>query len=1108
MESPTGTASSPDCLDETTALDFVARRLDASAAAAASRHVDSCESCRRWIAALAHQEYGGMSVTLPSPAGSNATAEEGARRSGVSPENVLPPGSLVRGTPIGRFLVLDFLGKGGMGVVYSAYDSKLDRKVALKLLRQDAAPHQADERRARFLREAQVMARLSHPNVLPIYDAIAVSNARGEEEIFLAMELVDGQTLRKWLQARPRTWKEILGVFVPAGRGLAAAHQQGLVHRDFKPDNVLIDSNGRARVTDFGLARSVGEGPSLVGAPGNATSPAPLTQTGAVMGTPGYMAPEQSEGQTADARADQFSFCVSLYEALHGVMPHSDGTFREMAAEARAGRIQPAPTNARVPAWLRQVVLRGLRPNPQDRYPTMEALLDDLERVPQLTRGWWAAGAAVLVALSVAGYWQVQQRRQLCRGSEREWQGVWDAPRQATAKAAFLATGVPYAQDAWNGVERTMNAYARDWVQMHNAACEATRIRGEQSEEMLDLRMICLSQRLQEAKASVDLFQSADRKVIEKALQMASGLSPLSGCADLPALKASVKPPKDAATQARVEESRRQIAQAVALGRSGKYPEAEKLADTAVAQARAVGYPPVEAEALFQFGTIQLMARKDEPAEKTLEEAFFKAEAARDDALAAQDATMLVKDVGTYLARSADGHRWSRIARSLVERFEGETLNAARLDEADGSLLERDGKLDDAAAALRRSLSVREAALGPEHPDVASTLTRLGNVLDREGKRDEALEAYRRALAIRTKVFGPEHPDVAAVQGNMGISLEALGKYDEALAAYHSALAIELKAFGPDNPRVANTRYNLAVTLDDSGRYAEALEEHRHALAIREKALGPDHPDVAKCHDGIAGVLNDEGAHEEAVAEQRQALKIFQKTLGPDHLDVAQCHMNLALLLTTVKQCDEAANEQRQALETQEKTLGPEHPLVADSLSNLGDILACQGKYDEALATSRRALAIREKVFGPAHREVANSHDVIGRMLRHQRQYAEALAEHQRASEILVKVLGPEHPDTAELMGQVGEDLIELRRYADSITALQHALALTEGKSPKPEVIAEIHFALARALWDSRTDRTRATTFARSARDEYAKLPARKQELTEVTAWLPTHGGR
>ncbi len=286
------------------------------------------------------------------------------------------------GSKIGRFVVVGELGSGGMGVVYAGHDPELDRRVALKVLRAGAA---TEEERLRMQREGQAMARVTHPNVITVYEVGTVGSL-----VFLAEELLDAGTLGTWLE-RPRTIPEIVDKFVLAGRGLAAAHAAGLVHRDFKPDNVLLGKDGRVRVADFGLARALGPGDEDLPAATRANmaraqldlSRNPmdaLTRTGAVMGTPMFMAPEQHNGDRADARSDQFAFCIALYHALYGAWPFAGKTSVALADAVIGGRMEKPPKA--IPAPLRKLLLRGLATRPADRFPSMNALLAELDRKP------------------------------------------------------------------------------------------------------------------------------------------------------------------------------------------------------------------------------------------------------------------------------------------------------------------------------------------------------------------------------------------------------------------------------------------------------------------------------------------------------------------------------------------------------------------------------------------------------------------------------------------------------------------------------------------------------------------------------------------------------
>jgi hypothetical protein len=365
------------CLDETRALAFVAGELPVAQRDGVEAHIDDCDSCRQVLAALVRQASG----SAPTEAAAAAAAAV-AHAIG---------GTWADGTRVGRYIVRGKLGRGGMGSVYRAEDPELARPVALKRLH--AAPDA--ETRARLVREARAAAQLAHPNVLAVYE-VGVAGSGADNIPYIAMELVDGVTLTAWL-GEPRTWREIVAMFAQAGRGLVAAHERGLVHRDFKPDNVLVDRSGRARVADFGLARMWdGDTRDLDSGATHDAALARMTATGALSGTPAYMAPELVDGAAPNAASDQFAFAVALHEALRGQHPFAGTTPGALWAEMAAGRVRAG--GRKIPAWLDRVVRRGLAVEPALRWPSIGSFVEALERPPRRMWPWLAGAGAVAVA--------------------------------------------------------------------------------------------------------------------------------------------------------------------------------------------------------------------------------------------------------------------------------------------------------------------------------------------------------------------------------------------------------------------------------------------------------------------------------------------------------------------------------------------------------------------------------------------------------------------------------------------------------------------------------------------------------------------------------------
>jgi tetratricopeptide (TPR) repeat protein len=831
----------------------------------------------------------GRRTPAPAPAPAPAVTvverpSEPARRAAAS---VNAPDENLTGQRAGRYILLHRLGAGGAGLVYAAYDPQLDRKVAIKLLRPtETGSLSASQGQARLLREGQAMARLKHPNVLPVYDVGMLVHG-DEESVFVAMELVEGGTLRQWMK-QPHPRRQILEVMMAAGRGLAAAHAAGLVHRDFKPDNVLVDGTGRVFVTDFGIVRASGTREEV--APKGSDVPmdvlsTPLTQFDAVVGTPGYMAPEQYLAQPVDARTDQFSYCITLYEALTGQRPFAGKTFDQHMQASVGGQLTPAEREKELPAWLRRVVLRGLSVKPDDRHASMEVLLAALADDPSIRRRRVAAvlGGLCAVVLAGTGVARLSARQhQVCRGFERQLDGVWDARLRGEVVRAFVATGLPSARTIADTATQKLDEYAGRWAAMRGDACEATRVRGEQPENVLQLRMACLDNRREEVRTLSSMFVSADAALVRKAIDAVSALSSVQRCGDVAALTAPVPPPDDAATRAKVTDLRARMAQSKMLLSGGRFKTGLATVDELVKTARAIGYAPLTSDALELDAHVRWETGDPKGAEPVLYEAYTTAYAGHDDAAAANAAGDLVALLGYWLARHDEAHRWSAIALSAIRRLGGNDELEAEDLKSEAWVYYQEGNGEKAIAVIERARQLGIRAFGADSPRLAMIEGTLGTAYQMQKRYPEAIAANRRAIDLLTKLYGPDNDRIGAVLTNLGNIAAEQQQFAESVEYHRRALAIMEKVIGPDHPTTGITLGNLGDALLAEKKYAEALSNYRRALGITERKFGPTHPDAVYPLLGIGSCELGLGHPTQALQALERASQLIQKTTDPN----------------------------------------------------------------------------------------------------------------------------------------------------------------------------------------------------------------------------------
>ncbi|HWB78086.1 MAG TPA: serine/threonine-protein kinase, partial [Nannocystaceae bacterium] len=583
------------------------------------------------------------------------------------------------GEHVGRYVILYRLGKGGMGVVYAAYDPQLDRKVAIKFMR----PRGGNKGRAgqqAMLHEAQALARLSHPNVVAIHDVGLVG-----DRVFVAMDFVDGVTLRRWV-AQGKSAREIVAAYVQAGEGLAAAHRAGIVHRDFKPDNALMSDAGprregapavgRVQVLDFGLARmhDPAGADASTGREGEAKAVRPR-------GTPMYMAPEQHLGEDAGTPCDQFAFCVALYEALWRRLPFPGDDNNAIGKAIVEGR-KLDPPRGDVPTRVRRAILRGLETDPRARFPSMDALLAELRRKGGRKRRI-AALAGGVAAIGVAA-WAIGRSTgsgdDPCAKPEERIAEVWNDARAETVANALVATERAHARHTSEGLRTRVDRYASSWIASWTAACTATHERHEQSAELLDLRMACLDARREQLDALLRLLGQADGNIADHALEAADALPALEPCADATALRGREPLPTDATLRAQIEELRARLAHAGALEHAGKPDDALAIAELASRRADELGWAPLRAESALRLGMVLEMLGRWQASEAALRRAEVAAEAARDDGTLADARIALVMVSGDRLLRQREGELWAELARASLDRLGHDAAREAQLE--------------------------------------------------------------------------------------------------------------------------------------------------------------------------------------------------------------------------------------------------------------------------------------------------------------------------------------------------------------------------------------------------------------------------------------------
>ncbi|MFO7561573.1 MAG: serine/threonine-protein kinase [Enhygromyxa sp.] len=927
-------------------------------------------------------------------AGTGSATGPGASMSGRVPE----PNSRV-----GHFIVRDTLGVGGMGVVLRVHDEHLDRTVALKLVRpevdeRDSRTHGTE----RLLVEARAMAKISHPNVITVHEVGVV-----EGKVFLAMEYIDGRTLGDWVAARRRPWTELVDRWIEAGRGLRAAHEAGLVHRDFKPANVLVSNDGRVLVTDFGIAGGVEPGSepapeTPTDTPTDAhtqseTAPEPgsiageltrdlsrrvgrLTQTGGMLGTPRYMAPEQFLGKRVDARADQFAFCVSLWEAVYERHPFDASNIAALAFAASTGQLREPPARARrrVPDRLRRILARGLSAEPADRYPELSELLAELTALRHRgARRRRIAAVLVSVPLVAAGLWAAWPAApDPCTPAGERWAGVWDPAAQAEIEGALGESELPYVRQSWPRLQAKLDAYTSAWDEHQQRACRDTRVHETVSESLLDRRMSCLDTRRRRIAALVGQLRQGDAEVLEHALELAAQLPALDDCDDLSRLEGAVPPPAP-----ELQEQLAAFEQAIAEAETFNLAERGDLAAAELEpweqQLAELDYPPAEMR-LFATLAQSWSGRDNSKSCELHRRAYAKAVAADDTEFATKHALQLAS-CKTDREIDAFADFWLEVAAAGYRQLERELDYSFYATRAFVLRERREHELATVAAEL----ALRHANEQPDLHNRLLAVANLGALLAEQRKFDEGKVHIERAVELATELYGPHHPTTLQWRANQ-VALGAMQGKD-----FEGVL-----------------------------RQAEAL------LEAQESGLGPERDAIAVTLTIMGMVLRQLDDLERATECDARALKIREQVLGPNHW---------------------------QTIESLEK-LARDH-VASNQLDQL----------DQGISELRRVIDLRAELHGPEHVEVGRSYGALAWALEKDGQLAQAVAAHRRGLEILIAAVGEEHYTVYQALGELGGTLVETEEFAEAEQVLLRAIELSEPHSPPPRETARMLLHLSQA---------------------------------------------
>ncbi len=847
---------------------------------------------------------------------------------------------------IDRYVVERVLGVGAMGRVYAAFDPRLGRRVALKVLRETRGVDGVEG--TRLLREAQALARLSHPNVVEVFDV-----GRVGARVYIAMELVEGTTLREWTDAEPKPDAHaIVASFIAAGHGLVAAHERGIVHRDFKPDNVLVGRDGRVRVTDFGLASTdASPTPDMSSSGSGSGSDATLlstrlTRAGTVMGTPAYMSPEQFAGREVTPKSDQFAFCVALYEALYGARPFQGRSFSALAEAVARGHVRIPRRHAGVSPSVRRVLIRGLAVAAEDRFASMSELvcaLTESSGAGRASRRRWVLGTAVVGAGLLVG--TVARGGDPCEPDAiaSRYASVWNDARGRQLRGVFDDTSLRYAADSATRTIAVLDKYGGQWIDAYAHVCDAE---AEPKQEVA-----CLEALTAHVDVVAEVLIEGGPTAVERSVEIAASLPPPESCLTDTGRRGLALGDVDLSTTT----LRTALERARALRESGRVLEARTLLFQHHDEFEALGDNPLRALELLERARIFQAIGELDHTRTSLERAYEVALAAGEMASATLAAFNLVAQLTIDPARASEVEIWLERTRHAAEQTDDVRHQAMYRSALAAVVVRREGpRAGREAYAVAADMLERDGRT--DDTTYAAAMLRMAEMSTALGDDERAYAEYQRAREVMTRALGDAHPRLRRIERGLGNITRALGRPAEARQHFERALALEPSVDGSTSERHI-TIIGLADLEKDLGNFDAAEARLREGVAlyeVRQPGWAPHRAALIR----LGMLLADTQRFDEARSVMQQALDLLPADPMKDRHTRANIVHSLGEADSALGNVDLATREYTEAIELWGSLDGESSALRCYPLTGLGELLLAQGRRSEARAQLEHSLSV------------------------------------------------------------------------------------------------------------------------------------------------------